>query len=125
MKKLLVLAILALPLSGCALFSELTGSSVSANDVYVAANAFDAAENSVKAYDSLPPCTSTAGSSIACRSSAVVKILDQAVRAGIPLRNQLLGYITANPGQVVPVANYQALMAVISSIQAALPATGG
>lgn len=118
--KILIAAAIFLSLAGCgvppsALWAELTGSAVSANDVYIAANIFDGLEISATSYDKLPLCVS--GGTLACRTATGVKTVDAAVRAGIGLRKALLADVTANPNQTVPVSNYKALLAVISTIQ--------
>lgn len=121
MRKILLLAA-CLSLGACSTLKLVTGSSVTPNAVYVAANAFDAAEVSAMNYDKLPLCPSTV--SVVCRTMAVTKTLDAAIRSGRSLRKQLITYVNANPGEVVPVSNYNALVAVIGTIQSYVSSTG-
>lgn len=112
--------LLCFALGGCAslqnVYNAATGSYVTPQDVYVAANTFDGLELAAKNYDQLPLCS--ANVSFACRTSAGVKTVGKAVRAGRSARNQLEGYVTANPGKLVPIANYTALTTAINTIQA-------
>lgn len=121
MKKLLLLPIL-LVLGACSTFKLITGSSVSPNAVYIAANTFDTLVISAATYDRLPLCST--GISYACRTLATVKVVDRAIRDGRALRNQLIAYVVANPGEVVPVSNYNALVSVIGTVQAYISAAG-
>lgn len=114
MKKLLLL-VACLALGACSTLKLVTGSSVTPNAVYIAANAYDAAVVSATAYDKLPLCTTNV--SYVCRTAATTATLDAAIRNGRSLRNQLIAYVNANPGEVVPVSNYNALVAVIGTIQ--------
>jgi hypothetical protein len=121
MRQLIGLALL-IPLGGCtdpfstieAAFGVATGN-VPASSVYVAANSFDVAQSSAKVYISLPLCTT--GGPVACRTQAATLAVDKAVRSGRSLRNQLEAYVNANPGATVPVSNYNALLATITTIQ--------
>lgn len=122
MKRLLI-CLLFMSLGGCATLKLSTGSSVTPNAVYVAANAYDAAVVSATNYDRLPLCT--ANTSLVCRTTAATKSVDAAIRAGRTYRNQLIAYVNANPGEVVPVSNYNALVGAISTIQTYVSTNGG
>ena len=122
MKNLIVvfsLAFASLSLAGCAslssFFSEVTGSYVSAKTVYLTGNVFIGLEKAATAYDRLPLCVS--GGTLACRTVAGRNAVDKAVRAGDKLVDKLYAYVDANPGELVPVSNYNALLAVISTIE--------
>lgn len=103
-------------------YGAVTGSVVSPNAVYVAANSFDAAETAATGYDELPLCSAT--TSVACRTTSGTASVDTAIRQGITLRNELEAYVTANPGALVPVSNYNALLAVVSTINSVVQAAG-
>lgn len=123
-------AALALMLGGCAaqlqdagnLVGALTGSDASPNAVYIAANSFDAIEIQATAYDKLPLCSTA--SSFACRTTSGTAAVDVAIRQGVALRNKLEAYVEANPGALVPVSNYNALTAVITTITNIVQAAG-
>lgn len=116
----------SLALGGCAelgnIVGAVTGSAVSPQAVYLAANSFDVIEATATNYDKLPPCSS--GTSYLCRTPSGVATVDIAIRSGISLRNQLEAYVTTNPGSLVPISNYNALLAVISTINSVVQAAG-
>ena len=123
MKKLLLIAILALPLGSCAslqtAWNVVTGVSVSPTQIIVAANAFDAGEASATQY--LLYCKATVPAPTYCAlptRQAVVK----AVRAGRVVRNQLEPYIVS--GSAGLAALYNTLVATVTSLQAQIPTTG-
>jgi hypothetical protein len=119
-KKCLLLA--GLLLGGCSTLSNLetiASGSVSANQVYVAANAFDAIEATATNYLQLPPCPTAAP---VCRTSSIVAVIVPQVRNGRVARNQLEAYVNANPGQAVPVSNYNVLITTVNTLQGALAA---
>lgn len=120
MKKLWLIALLAL--GGCTTLQLATGSDVSPNAVYVAANTFDGAEAAATAYLKLPLCS--ANVSYACRTTAGVTAVVAAIRAGRTARNQLEAYVNANPGAVVPVSNYNALVTAVNTIQTYVATSG-
>jgi hypothetical protein len=119
MKKLLIGLGLLASLGGCTTLSNVesfvSGSGVSANDVYIAANSFDAVQSSAKIYIQLPLCAT--GGPVVCRTQANTVAVDKAIRAGRNYRNTLEAFVTANPGKLVPISNYSALLATISQIQ--------
>ena len=92
-----------------------TGSAVTPQAVYVAANSFDAAENAAIVYDRLPTCGAT--QSAACKQLATVKTVDGLVRQGIIVRKQLVSAAASNPSGPAAISNYNALMTIVSGIQ--------
>lgn len=123
MKKLLVIAALALGLGGCATiqtdWSIITGTSVSPTQIIVAANAFDAGEASATQY--LLYCKATVPTPPYCALSTRQTVV-KAVRAGRVARNQLEPYIVS--GTAGPIAIYNTLVATVSSLQTTIPTTG-
>ena len=123
MKKLLFIALLALPLGACAslqtTWSTITGASVSPTQIIVAANAFDAGESSATQYllycKAASPAPSYCG--LATRQAVI-----RAVRSGRAVRNQLEPYIVS--GTAGPSALYNTLVTAVTSMQAQIPATG-
>jgi uncharacterized protein YceK len=114
-----VYAICAL-ISGCATITAITTASVSPTQVIVAANAFDAIEATVTNYLTLPPCPTAT----LCRSSSAVAALVPAIRAGRAARNSLEGYMSANPGALVPVSGYNVLTTSITALRSAFTQYG-
>lgn len=123
MKKLLLLALLALPLGACAslqtAWSVVTGVSVSPTQIIVAANAFDAGEASATQY--LLYCKATVPAPTYC-ALATRQAVVKAVRAGRITRNQLEPYIVS--GTAGPAALYNTLIATVQSLQTEIPTTG-
>lgn len=124
MRKLLAIGLLAFSLAGCATvqrdWSIITGTTVSPTQIIVTANAFDAAEASATQYLLYCKATVPAPSYCALKTRQTVVA---AVRAGIAARNQLEPYITS--GAVGPVALYNTLVAVVSSLQSQTPSIPG
>lgn len=122
MKKLLILALLALPLGACATLQAdwaiVTGTTASPTQIIVAANAFDAAEATATQY--LLYCNANPTAS-ACALKTRQPVVT-GVRAGRVARNQLEPYITS--GAAGPVALYNTLEAVVTTLQSSIPATG-
>jgi hypothetical protein len=123
MKKLLVIAALALGLGGCATlqtdWSIITGTSVSPTQIIIAANAFDAGEASATQY--LLYCKATVPAPSYCALGTRQTVV-KAVRAGRVARNQLEPYIVS--GTAGPIAIYNTLVATVSSLQTTIPTTG-
>lgn len=119
MRKLVIALVAALSLASCAsvsnTFDKLTGSSVSTNAVYVAANTFDALEVTGTNYLRLPKCTGSNGP--ACRDPAVTAKIVPAIRAGRVARVNLQAFQKANPGALGPSGLYNALVAANSTLQ--------
>jgi hypothetical protein len=124
MKRLLLVAGLALALSGCAnlktAWSVVTSASVSPTQIVVAGNSFDAAEASAAQY--LGACKSAALPASACTLPIRRKIV-AAVRAGRAARNALEPYVTS--GTVGPATIYNTMITSIQTLQSNLPITGG
>ncbi len=123
MKKLLLVATLALSLGGCATLEKdwaiITGASVSPIQIIVASNAFDAGEASATQY--LLYCRDTNPTASAC-ALKTRQIVIAAVRAGRAARNQLEPYITS--GTAGPSAIYNTLVATVTTLQTQIPVTG-
>ena len=123
MKKFLLIIPLALSLSACASLKAdwaiITGASVSPTQIIVAANAFDAGEASATQY--LLFCKSANPAPSYCARSNRVAVIS-AVRAGRVARNQLEPYVVS--GTAGPAALYNALVAVVTNLQAQIPSTG-
>lgn len=124
MKKILVAAVLALSLGGCATFqtfennvktawSMVTSASVSPTQIIVAANGFNAVKATATQY--LLYCKSVNYVPQAC-SLSNRQVVVKSVRAGTVARNQLEPYVTS--GTAGPAAIYNTLVSVISSLQA-------
>jgi predicted small secreted protein len=126
LRKLLVLAALAAPLAGCSTiqgiendimttFTLATGQTISPQAVIIAANGFDAIEITATNYLNLPTCNGSAVT--VCKTPATVVTLVTAIRAGRAARNQLEGYMTANPGVPAPISPYNVLITAINTLQ--------
>jgi len=111
MRKLVLLG--AIILGGCSTFSLITGSAVSPQAAYAAANAFDVLEPVATTYLALPPCGAQP-----CRNAAAVAKIVPAVRAGRVARNQVEALLTANNGGAISIATYNTLEAAITTLQA-------
>lgn len=125
MKKLAVFSILlsALLLGGCATLTKdwaiITGASVSPTQIIVAANAFDAGEASATQYLLFCKAQPTPPSYCALKTRQSVVA---AVRAGRAARNQLEPYVIS--GTAGPAAIYNTLVAIVTTLQTQIPATG-
>ena len=117
MKKILLAGGLMLGLSGCLTVSMVTGASVSPNQVYVTGNAFVAAEASATQYLSLPTCPVKTG---LCKTAAGVKAVVVAVRSARKAVSDMVAYVAANPGQVVPVSLYNTAVSAVDGMQTAV-----
>ena len=90
-------------------------------EVYVAANAFDAVEATATAYLNLPLCPAAK----VCRTAIATGAIIGPIRDGRKARNALEAYIAANPGvAAVPVSLSTALNAAVSSAQAIIAQYG-
>jgi hypothetical protein len=105
----------ALSLGGCTALTNIAGTTVSPQTAIVAANSFDALEAVATGYLQLPKCVATGP--VVCRSTAAVAAIIPAVRSGRVARNQIEALLSANSGAAIPVANYNTLQAVITSLQ--------
>lgn len=120
MKRILLVALIAVSLGGCARlqasWNALTTSQVDATTVIVAANTFNALEATATNYLSLPRCTST-GKPVVCRSPAATAKIIPAVRAGRVARNNLEQFLADHPGQIGAKGLYDALVSANTTLQ--------
>lgn len=124
MRKLLLTAAALLCLGGCAQLQTdwniITGTTVSPNSIYVAANAFDVVEATATTYLQLPACGSS-GASALCRSPVAVATLVPAIRSGRVVRNQLEAAVFTPSAQApTPASALQILENSTSTIRSIL-----
>src|SRR5229473_1464604 len=123
MKKFLLALPLLLTLGACAslqtAWDVVTGTEISATQILVAANAFDAGEASATQY--LMFCKATVPAPSYCALSTR-KTVVTAVRVGRAARSQLEPYIIS--GAAGPAALYNTLVATITTLQSQIPTTG-
>ena len=108
-----VVLVIALGLAGCSTLTNIAGTTVSPSQVVIAGNSFDALEATATNYLRLPTCPVQAP---VCKNSASVGPIVSAVHAGRTARTDMIGYVTANPGQAVPVSRYDTLKASVDSL---------
>ena len=114
MKKTLAL-IGALALTGCAELTALTNAQLTTNEVYIAANAFDAAELTATQYLKLPPC---AGSPTpVCRNPAAVTALANIGRPAYKARATLVASCEVTTNTVACVSAYQTVTQAVTTFQ--------
>jgi isopentenyl diphosphate isomerase/L-lactate dehydrogenase-like FMN-dependent dehydrogenase len=111
MRKILLAALL---LSGCSTLQELTNASLTTNQVYVAANAFDAAEITATNYLRLPACGGTA---LVCRNKTAVPVIIATVRGGKQARQTLVASCAASTSSPECVSAYQTVTTAVSGLQ--------
>ena len=112
MLKFLGAVVIALALAGCQVLSTIEGTTISPTAMYVALNAYKAVERTGTNYVVYcTPAVKPAG----CSAAAVQQIVT-ALAAGNVARNNLEAYIAANPGALGPVALYNALTTVTSTL---------
>lgn len=118
MKKVLIIAAVALNLGGCAnltnAYNTLTSVAVSDQQVYIARNAFDAIEATATNY--IVFCK-THPATKGCSKSAIAQIIP-AVRSGRVARNNLTQFQKDNPGALGPAGLYNALVTATNTLQA-------
>jgi len=124
MKKLLAIVALAVVLSGCAQIQktfEVTSNAITAvenavtpQQIYIAANAFDAVKVSATNYLELRRCPQNAPF---CRDPAVTKKLIPLIRAGTIARNNAVAWARANPNGFADVSLYEKLTGITSTIE--------
>lgn len=117
MKKLILCC--ALLLGGCSAiqnaYTIATGASVTPNQVYIAANAFDVVEATATQYLKLPACVT--GGSAVCRTATAVNAIVPAVRSGRAARNQLEAAVNASGGAPVSATIYSVLTGATTTLQ--------
>lgn len=113
MRKLLLVATLAVSLAGCQLLTE---ASVNPTAVIVAANGFDAVEATATNYLSLRRCAPTTGP--VCRSPTVSKLIIANIRSGRLVRDKLVGFLRTHPGALGVKGDYDALIVTTETLQA-------
>lgn len=123
MKKLLLALTVALALGGCAklesAYQAVTSATVTPQQVYIAANAFDGIEASATNYLRLPVC-----GSLPCRNPSATKSIVSAIRAGRLARNKLESAVNTNPTAPVDANLYSTLTSSTSTIKAILAEFG-
>ncbi len=127
MKKLLVIVAIALSLAGCqgTRFGDFvataknaitaTENAVTPQQIYIAANAFDAVKVSATNYLELRRCPINAPF---CRDPAVTKKLIPLIRAGTIARNNAVSWARANPNGFADISLYEKLTNITSTIEA-------
>lgn len=87
---------------------------VTPQQIYIAANAFDAIKVSATNYLELKRCPQNAPF---CRDPAVTKKLIPLIRAGTVARNNVVAWARANPNGFADVSLYNKLTAITSTIE--------
>ena len=115
MKKIVFVAALlaSVSLAGCSTLSLLTGSSVTAQEIIVAGNTFDAIEATATNYLKLPLCPQAT----VCRTQAASAAIYPAVKSARQARATLEAAVAANPNAALPISNYNVLMTAINTLQ--------
>lgn len=114
MRKFIIAAAAALALSGCAAWNTLTSASLTTTQVYVTANAFDAAEVTATNYD----LACAAKITTICRDPAAVKPLDAAIRGGYSARKNLIAACLASITAPACVSAYTTVSTAVTGLQA-------
>lgn len=111
MKKLIIASALvaSVGLVGCGI--NLNPNVASPNQIYIAVNAFDAAEATATNYLGLPLCPSAA----VCRTTAASQAIVNAVRVGRVARDQLTVDLQTNV--TAPITLLQSLTTAVSTLQ--------
>lgn len=127
MKRILIIAAIALSLAGCqgtrfGDFIATAGNAITAAEnavtpqqIYIAANAFDAVKVSATNYLELRRCPTNAPF---CRDPSVTKKLIPLIRAGTIARNNAVSWARANPNGFADVSLYEKLTSITSTIEA-------
>ena len=123
MKRLFSVLLLTFALAGCTQLSNawgvLTGATITPQQVYIAANAFDAVEASGTQYLRLPVC-----GSLPCRNPSATNSLVASIRAGRLARNKLEAAVSASPGAPVDANLFATLTSSTTTIKAILSEFG-
>jgi hypothetical protein len=123
MRKIIIAAMMALAVSGCApqlqkvknAWNVLTASSISPEAVVIAVNSFDALEATATNYLRLKRCNGDNGP--ICRDPAATEKLVPAIRSGRVARNDLEQFLKDHPGELGPSGLYDPLQTSINAIQ--------
>lgn len=119
MKKLVLAAVLAFSLGGCATlqrgYDAFTGVTISPTAVIVAGNAYDALELSAANYLNFCKVNRAV---IACTGYVQArKAIIPAILSGRTARNNMEAFLKTHPGQLGPRGLYDALSTSVSTIQ--------
>lgn len=125
MKRLFLVLTLALGLSGCAalqkledIYTQVSGSTISPQTVYIAVNAFDATKITAANYFTYCRAHLTINACSADNRRFVLKY----IKAGTAARNQLEVYLVA--GTAAPIQVYQTLLAAVDALKTSALASG-
>ena len=127
MKRLLVALFLAPALAGCVgtiqkvetVYREVTSATITVQQVYIAANAFDAIEASATQYLRLPVC-----GKLPCRNPSATNSLVASIRSGRLARNKLEASVGSNPNGLVDANLFATLTSSTATIKAILAEFG-
>lgn len=124
MNKFIASIIIVFALTGCAQVQktfDTVGNAITAAEnavtpqqIYIAANAFDAVKVSATNYLELKRCPQNAPF---CRDPAVTKKLIPLIRAGTIARNNAVAWARANPNGFADVSLYEKLTGITSTIE--------
>ncbi len=124
MKKLLAIIAISLTIGGCAGLTRTfetvqnavtaAENAVTPQQIYIAANAFDAIKVSATNYLLLKRCPQNAPF---CRDPAVTKKLVPLIRAGTVARNNAVTWARANPNGFADVSLYEKLTSITGTIE--------
>jgi hypothetical protein len=96
--------------------------SVSASQVYIATNIYVSIAGTISQYLALPLCPTSAP---LCRTKATSQTLARDDLVAYNAVKALDAYVDANPGQAVPVSNYNVLVVALQGINALVQANQG
>lgn len=114
MKKIIALCG-ALALGGCAELTALEGAQLTTNQVYVASNAFDAAELTAVQYLKLPDCTGSP--TPVCRTPAAVTAIANIGRPAYRARETLVATCATSTTAPACVSAYQTVTQAVTTFQ--------
>ena len=122
-KRLAIALAIISSLAGCAqiqnAYNAVTSATITPQQVYIAANAFDAVEASATTYLKLPVC-----GNLPCRNPSATASIVASIRAGRLARNKLESAVSASPGAPVDANLYATLTSSTSTIKAVLAEFG-
>lgn len=119
MHRILAAAALCLALGACSTLNALTSTTVTQQQVVIAANAFDAVEATATQYALLPR-----GTCSLCSSVSVLKAIKPPILAGRADRDALEAWVNGGPQPVNLSALYKGLNAAVKTLKTVLPKTG-